>query len=229
MFIPKNHLFSAIYAIFFLAICLSLILFSNETVFTQKQPKIKAIATPNKKKVDEIKMPDIISRQTWQAKDVILNPKTHEISYITVHHTATKQNVKLSIETKLQRLQNFSQTKSKLASGKEKPAWADIPYHYYIAFDGKIGEGREIKYVGDTNTEYDPTGHALIVLEGNFEVETVTKEQQISLVELTKWLANKYKVPAEKIKVHNDFAKTACPGKNLKDLMPTIIKKIEIK
>ncbi len=229
MFIPKNQILSVIYATLFLAICFGLIIFSEKLVFTQKQPKKEVIETKNKKKIEEIKIPNIIDRQSWKAKDAILSPKTHEITHITVHHTATLQKKDLPIETKLTRLQNFSQSVSKLASGKEKPAWSDVPYHYYIAFDGKIGEGREIKYVGDTNTEYDPTGHALIVLEGNFETETVTEDQQKSLIAMIKWLTSKYKVLTDKIKVHNDFAKTACPGKNLKSLMPTVIEKSQNK
>lgn len=166
--------------------------------------------------------PVIISRKNWNAKDPVGKGKEHQISLITIHHTATLQNKKLSIEKKLQNLQNFSQSESRLASGKLKPVWFDIPYHYYIAFDGKIAEGREITFAGDTNTDYDSAGHALIVLEGNFETEEVSNEQQKSLQELVIWLADKYNVSADKIKGHNDFAKTACPGKNLKKLLPIL-------
>ncbi len=171
--------------------------------------------------------PLIISRKSWNAKEPIGKGKEHQINLITIHHTASLQNKKLSIEKKMQNLQNFSQSESKLASGKLKPVWFDIPYHYYIAFDGKIAEGREIKFAGDTNTDYDPTGHALIVLEGNFETEEVSNEQQKSLQELVIWLASKYNVSADKIKGHNDLAKTACPGKNLKKLLPNLFKSHE--
>lgn len=171
--------------------------------------------------------PTIISRKDWQAKEPIGQGKEHQISFITIHHTATLQKKDVSIEKKMQNLQSFSQSESRLASGKLKPVWFDIPYHYYIAVDGKIAEGREIKFVGDTNTEYDPTGHALIVLEGNFEMEQVSDEQQKSLEKIIIWLAEKYKISADKIKGHDNFAKTACPGKNLKDLLPSLREKVE--
>lgn len=170
--------------------------------------------------------PDIISRKKWKAKKTIGKVKRHTISSITIHHTATLQNQNLSIEKKMQNLQNFSQNESRLASGKLKPVWFDVPYHYYIDFEGKIAEGREIKFVGDTNTEYDPTGHALIVLEGNFETEEPSSKQQESLHKLATWLAAKWKVPALEIKAHNDFAATACPGKNLKKMLPAFRQKI---
>ena len=78
-------------------------------------------------------------------------------------------------------LQRFSQTASRLDTGKLKPVWFDIPYHFYIAVDGKIADGRSIKFVGDTNTDYNPTGHALVVLEGNFENEEPSPDQLKSL------------------------------------------------
>lgn len=126
----------------------------------------------------------------------------------------------------MQNLQNFSQSESLLASGKMRPAWFDVPYHYYIAVDGKIADGWEIRFVGKTNTDYDPVGHTLIALEGNFETENPSLEQLESLRKLLAWLAEYYKVPVTEIKAHNDYASTACPGENLKKLFPSLRQKI---
>lgn len=174
----------------------------------------------------KITQPTIISRKDWNAKEPVGQGKEHQISSITIHHTATLQKKEVSIEKKMQNLQSFSQREDKLTSGKIKPVWFDIPYHYYIAVDGKIAEGRELKFVGDTNTNYDPTGHALIVLEGNFETEQPSEKQQKSLEEIVVWLASKYNVQTAEIKGHNDFAATACPGKNLKKMFPDLQKKV---
>ena len=51
--------------------------------------------------------------------------------------------------------------------GKDRN-WTDIPYHYLIAPDGTVYEGRNVNTVGETNTEYDPTGHLLICFLGNY-------------------------------------------------------------
>ena len=174
---------------------------------------------------DKISRPKIISRKKWKAKNAVGKSSKHTISRITIHHTATLQNEKLTIEKKMQNLQNFSQNPGRLASGKSKPAWFDVPYHYYIAVDGKIAEGRKIKFVGDTNTEYDPSGHALIVLEGNFQTEQPSSEQRESLQKLVAWLSLKWKVSTAEIKAHNDYAATACPGENLKKLLPSLRQK----
>ncbi len=172
------------------------------------------------------KRPEIIKRSDWGANKPVGKGERHKIRFITIHHTATVQRSNVEIAAKLRNLQAFSQREDKLDTGKAKPAWFDIPYHYYIAVDGKIAEGRQIKYAGDTNTEYDPAGHALIVLEGSFNKEQPTAEQIESLKEMVTWLARKYKVPAENIKGHDDYAKTGCPGENLKKMLPDLRKSV---
>ncbi len=170
--------------------------------------------------------PKILSRQEWKAKDAIEKMQPHTLQRITVHHTASPQKKGIALEKKMQNLQNFSQSKSRLASGRDKPAWPDVPYHYYLAVDGQIAEGRDIKYVGDTNTSYDPRGHALVVLEGNFENEKPSPRQLESLRELVIWLSANYEIPVSEIKAHNDYAATACPGANLKKALPALRQKV---
>ncbi len=168
------------------------------------------------------KKPEMLSRSEWNAKPPVGEGKKHKIAYITIHHTATVQKPEVPLSTKMRNLQAFSQRDDKLDTGKFKPAWFDIPYHYYIAVDGQIAEGRPIKYAGDTNTEYDPTGHALVVLEGSFNKDQPTPAQIESMKKVVLWLARKYRVPADNIKGHNDYAVTGCPGENLKRLLPEL-------
>jgi N-acetyl-anhydromuramyl-L-alanine amidase AmpD len=94
--------------------------------------------------------------------------------------------------------------------------WTDIPYHYLIDLDGKIYEGRDINYAGDTNTQYDPTGHALIVVLGNFEEVEPNPAQLESVVAMMSAIAARYRVPVENIAGHKDYStETSCPGKSL--------------
>ena len=62
--------------------------------------------------------------------------------------------------------------------------WPDLAYHFAIDRDGNIYEGRSTEFRGDTATSYDPTGHFLVVLEGNFDVETPADPQLQSLTDL---------------------------------------------
>jgi hypothetical protein len=166
--------------------------------------------------------PPIISRAQWGAGPVILHPKRHEIRYITIHHTGVAQKPGVPFSTKLRNLQKWCQREDRTSFSHVKPPWPDIPYHYYISWDGQIAEGREAKYVGDTNTTYDPTGHLLIVLEGNFEKETPSEAQLRSLDAMTVWAARHYRVPRVRIKGHGDYAQTDCPGAALRAYLPKL-------
>lgn len=170
--------------------------------------------------------PPVLKRADWNAKPPVAEMKRHTPTRITIHHTATKQKPDRKLADKLRALQEFSQKEGKLASGKAKPAWPDVPYHFYIDCAGAIGEGRSIEFVGDTNTEYDPTGHALVVLEGNFEEEEMTPAQLESLRQITLWLAKRWNVPPAEIKGHKEYASTACPGKRLQAWLPELRKQV---
>lgn len=164
----------------------------------------------------------IVSRAEWGARDPVLPMREHRIERITIHHTATRQDRARSLADKLRGLQAFSQRDDSLGDGRKKPAWADVPYHYYIAVDGTVGEARSWRYVGDSNTPYDPTGHLLIVVEGNFEDEQLTEPQMRALESLVTSFARRFKVPAERLGAHKDYASTRCPGKNLYAELPRL-------
>lgn len=164
----------------------------------------------------------IVNRAEWGARDPVLPMREHRIERITIHHTATRQNVERSLADKLRGLQAFSQRDDSLGDGRKKPAWADIPYHYYIAVDGTVGEARSWRYVGDSNTPYDPTGHLLIVVEGNFEDEQLTEGQMRALEALVTTFARRFNVPGERLGAHKDYASTRCPGRNLYAELPRL-------
>jgi hypothetical protein len=162
----------------------------------------------------------IVTRAQWGANAPVLPMREHRIERITIHHTATRQNATRTLADKLRGLQAFSQRDDSLGDGRRKPAWADIPYHYYIAADGTVGEGRPWQYVGDSNTPYDPTGHLLIVVEGNFEDEELTGGQRRALENLVPAFARRFHVPGDRLGAHKDYASTRCPGRNLYAELP---------
>lgn len=164
----------------------------------------------------------IVSRVEWGARDPVLPMREHRIERLTIHHTATRQETARSLASKLQGLQQFSQRDDSLADGRRKPAWADIPYHYYIAVDGSIGEARSWRYAGDSNTPYDPAGHLLVVVEGNFEVEELTPAQRHALETLVPALARRFAIPGERLGAHRDYAATLCPGRNIMSELPRL-------
>jgi hypothetical protein len=158
--------------------------------------------------------PAVLARDAWKAKEALPGMKRHQPVSIVLHHTGEKQQRSVSLERKMQGLQNFSQMRAPFGPGRVKPIWGDVPYHFYIDVAGRIAEGRGVMFVGDTNTKYDPTGHIQIVLEGNFEVEMPARPQLDAVRDLVAWLTLAWNIPADKISTHGDHARTPCPGKN---------------
>ena len=133
--------------------------------------------------------------------------RKQEITHITLHHQGEPFPQGKDPIQYLRNLQTWSRTTKH---------WLDIPYHYIIDLDGRIYEGRKLEYAGDTNTEYDPKGHALIEVVGNFEEVQPNQQQLDAVVDLMALLANKYKVSIDKLHGHKDYsAQTVCPGVNL--------------
>lgn len=133
---------------------------------------------------------------------------------IVVHHTGSPQRPELTIERKMRALQAFSQ-RDETVNDKRKPAWGDLPYHFYIAVSGEVAEGRGLDYAGDTNTGYDVADKIQIVLEGNFETDTPTEAQLEALRKLTAAMLERFDLSRERVHGHDHFAPTACPGRNL--------------
>jgi N-acetyl-anhydromuramyl-L-alanine amidase AmpD len=95
--------------------------------------------------------------------------------------------------------------------------WPDIAYHVLIGIDGTVYQGRDPAFRGDTGTSYNTTGHFLVVVEGNFEVERPTDAQVQSLEAVLAWASEHYGVSPATIAGHGDYAATSCPGRNLED------------
>lgn len=167
--------------------------------------------------------PALLTREAWQAKAPSLKMTTQKPVAILIHHTGSTMKPKITLTAKMKGLQRFSQANEKLSDGRMKPAWPDVPYHFYIAADGQVAEGRDVNAVGDTNTGYDPSGYIQVVVEGNFDKEQLTEAQAASLKTTLKWLMEKYDIKASAIMMHKDKAQTACPGKDLEAKLSGII------
>jgi hypothetical protein len=142
---------------------------------------------------------------------------------IIVHHTAVRQNTRAPFPVKLRNLQSYSQHVAEFAPGQRKPAWPDLPYHFYIDASGTIAEGRDVRFAGSTNTNYNPAGYVQVVLEGNFEIEQPTAKQIEALKQVLRWQSLAHGVPVDKISIHRQHASTICPGKNLAAAMPGLL------
>lgn len=151
--------------------------------------------------------PTIISMQAWGGVAIANPGPAQTITHITLHHQGETWNPARDPAEYLPKLQAWS---------RQTKHWADIPYHYVIAPDGRIYAARPEGVAGDTNTEYDPRGHLLIMLLGNFEEVEPTPQALAATAELMAWSAQRLGLGVDRIATHKDHSRqTVCPGKNL--------------
>ncbi|MDJ0791827.1 MAG: N-acetylmuramoyl-L-alanine amidase [Acidimicrobiia bacterium] len=164
--------------------------------------------------LDPIQPPPVVSppveglgalpRSAWGAAPPIESRMSeHAIDTLTVHHAGDQ-----SATTGPERYRVWQ-------AWHQKRGWGDLAYHYIVGVDGTIYQARNTRYAGDTGTNYDPAGHFLVVLEGNFEIEQPTPAQLDSLVRILAWASQRFDVSPDTIGGHRDHAATACPGENL--------------
>ncbi len=160
--------------------------------------------------ITELDYPDalaVITRAQWGSLSLNDTLPQHQISKITIHHGGVDYPEGKDPVMHIRNLQEWSMSDEK--------NWIDIPYHFMIDMDGKIYETRPINYPGATNTTYDPTGHALICVMGNYENQIISEDQLAAVVKLSAFLTKLYNVNLDDIKGHKDYAETACPGLDL--------------
>ena len=178
-------------------------------------------ACTSQKKLTAVSALNIIPRAGWTANEP-RSYKQHVPVRITVHHEGTRLEVTDDAAKKIKAIQVWGM-------GPDR-SWVDIPYHFLIAPDGKIYEGRAVTTVGETATEYDPTGHLLITCLGNLEQQEVPSAQLASLIKLIAHACKNYNLPYETITSHRDNStQTTCPGKNLYKYFENGYVKAEVK
>ena len=146
-------------------------------------------------------------RESWGAAPIRPGGRGHTLTQLTLHHSAVVLDDNREMAARLRQHQRFHQ---------EEREWIDIAYHIAVDRNGQLYELRPAELVGDTATPYDPTGHFLVVLEGNFELEKVTDEQLNGVAIAFAWAAQRHNIPTNTLQGHKDVTPTtACPGANL--------------
>ncbi len=151
----------------------------------------------------------IIPRTGWEANPARPYKKQGVPVTITVHHEGGR--VLADTADAAKRIKNIQVW----SMGKDRN-WTDIPYHFLVAPDGTIYEGRDLTTIGETNTEYDPSGHLLISFLGNYQEQELNQPLLDILTKLIAHFCKKYKILPETIATHRDHSQhTTCPGKNI--------------
>jgi hypothetical protein len=149
----------------------------------------------------------LLCRDSWGARPPLPGGRPHTITRMTIHHTAVALGDNSIITSRLRQHQRYHQIDR---------GWVDIAYHVGVDRDGNIFELRRTAIAGDTATNYDTTGHFLVVCEGDFNVEPISEAQLNGAALAFAWATQEFGITSATLASHQQVAAaTSCPGTNL--------------
>lgn len=166
----------------------------------------------------EVPRPDnFVTAQEWGSDpDPLPDSRRHTPRFVTLHHAGVLWTNDRDPVAFIRNMQAWGKKRPEIEPPPRDTYWPDLPYHFLIAPDGRIFEGRSLDYEPESNTKYDLQGHIGVELMGNFEAQRPSPAQVESAVRLVAWLLAKYDLPLEAIGTHALVAKgqTSCPGRD---------------
>lgn len=149
----------------------------------------------------------LLCRDAWGARPPRPGGRPHIITRMTIHHTAVVLCDNSNSPARLRQHQRYHQ---------DDHGWIDIAYHMSVDRNGNLYQLRDTHIAGDTATDYDTTGHFLVVCEGDFDQEQVTEAQLQGAALAFAWAADTFKISSATLASHQEVTPTtACPGANL--------------
>jgi hypothetical protein len=148
----------------------------------------------------------LLCREAWGARPARPGGKRHTITRMTLHHEAVVLGDNRNAPGRLRKDQLYHQ---------DQKGWIDIAYHVAVDRNGNLYELRNTGLAGDTATDYDTTGHFLVLCEGDFDQEGVSEAQLHGTALAFAWAAQHFGIKSDTLAGHRDFASTSCPGANL--------------
>ncbi|MDP7005978.1 MAG: peptidoglycan recognition family protein [Phycisphaerales bacterium] len=157
-----------------------------------------------------------ISRNTWAKGSPVSKNMNRMLpaKYITVHHDGMTSFTTTSKSSAASRLETIRRSHLRRDGGR----WGDIGYHFAIDPAGRLWQARPLNWQG-AHVKARNEGNIGIVVLGNYELQSVNRSQTGALTSTLKSLMKKYKIPVSKVRTHQEWAATACPGKSLQKVM----------
>lgn len=159
--------------------------------------------------------PAIVTREEWGSKPhAIADSRRQTPTWVTLHHAGVPWRGKDPAQF-VRDMQVWGQNRPRLEKPPMNTYWPDLPYHYLIAPDGRIFEGRDVRYEPESNTKYPLNGNIGVEMMGDFNLKPPTEEQLRSSVRVVAWLTCEHAIGFDHVRGHKDAApnQTDCPGK----------------
>ena len=165
-------------------------------------------------------LPRSTSDKTPKPASGLLPHTGGKITNIVIHHTQTPNEAAAKAPGRIASIFNWHT--------KDKPnPWKDIAYHYFIAPDGKIFQGRDSRFQTDTGAAYPRDGALTVTLLGDFSETLPSSAALDTLVSLTRQKMAGHGLDPAAVSTHGKLAggKTTCPGPKLQQWLDTTGKK----
>jgi len=148
----------------------------------------------------------VLCRAAWGAAPARGEPVAHAVGRLTVHHTAVPLRDNAGAPGQLRAIQRHHQAQG----------WTDIAYHYLLDVDGNVYQGRDPMFAGDTFTTYDPSGHLLVCLLGQYDDQRLRPVVLEALARILACGAVAHEVSPDTIAGHGAYEpSTTCPGRRV--------------
>lgn len=122
---------------------------------------------------------------------------------LTLHHTAVVLGDNRKAPARLRQHQRYHQDNG----------FSDIAYHVGVDRNGHVYELRDPAVPGETFTNYDPSGHFLVLAEGDFGREQPSDAQLEGLARVLAGASAGFGIPVDTLTGHRDHDPTTpCPG-----------------
>ncbi|MEK7412497.1 MAG: N-acetylmuramoyl-L-alanine amidase, partial [Planctomycetota bacterium] len=147
---------------------------------------------------------ELVSRSAWTNQAVGENRfEMGKINRITVHHTDEHAGMAdLSDIEVIRRIEQFH---------RNVKHWAAIGYHYLVGKDGKVYEGRPVKYQGAHVSANNENNLGISVI-GDFDKHLPNPQQLVALKAFLDDQRTRFSVPKSLVYGHRELKATLCPG-----------------
>jgi hypothetical protein len=157
----------------------------------------------------------VLPRSRWAEGDPVpaLMNRMKPVRYITVHHDGMSPFYGNDASSAASRLESIRRAHR----GKPQP-WGDIGYHFAVDRAGNVWECRPLTYQGAHVKDYNEHNVGVLAL-GNFDEQRPTERQLNALRRHVRVLMDTYEVSVSRLRTHQEWAATACPGRSLQSYM----------
>ncbi|MHC4946705.1 MAG: peptidoglycan recognition protein family protein [Planctomycetota bacterium] len=152
---------------------------------------------------------NVIARTNWASGSPVptLMNRMRPVRYITVHHDGMSPFFGGDARAAAARLEAIRR-------GHRGRGWGDIGYHYAVDRGGRVWQARPVGWQGAHVKDHNEGNIGIVVL-GNFDRQTATRAQIEGLHRHLATVMRTYRVPASRVRTHQEWAPTACPGRSL--------------